>query len=86
MKFRMGFSLCFSTIASQLRPRLVVGFRGIQAIGAEFLYQFPAVDRGTIAAPLFAAFLFPILRSQNSWAFAEQLAELHSFGGVPPTP
>ena len=54
LKFRIGFSLWFSAVASQLRP-ILVGFGAIQAIDADFPYRVPTVDRGTIAAPLFAA-------------------------------
>ena len=42
-------------MASQLRPSLVIGFGGIQAVDTEFPYRIPIVDRGTIAAILFAA-------------------------------
>ena len=42
-------------MAWQLRPSLVIGFGGIQAVDTEFPYRVPIVDKGTIAAPLFAA-------------------------------
>ena len=54
LKFRIGFSLWFSAVASQLRPSLVVGFGGIQTVDTEFPYRVPIVDRGTIAVPPFA--------------------------------
>ena len=38
-----------------VEARSVVGFGGIQAVDAEFSYRVPIVDRGAIAAPLFAA-------------------------------
>ena len=46
LKSRIGFCPCFSTAVSQLRPSLVIGFGGIQAIDAEFPYWVPVVDRG----------------------------------------
>ena len=55
LKFRVSvflFVLC--SVASQLRPNLVVDSGGIQTVDAEFLYRVPIVDRGTIAVPLFA--------------------------------
>ena len=39
LKFRIGFSLWFSAVASQLGPSLVVGFGGIQAVDTEFPYR-----------------------------------------------
>ena len=39
---------------NQLRPSLVVGFGGIQAVDTEFPCRVPNVARGTIAAPLLA--------------------------------
>ena len=51
----------FSAVAVQLRLSLVIGFGGIQAGDTEFPYWVRIVDRGTIAAPLFAAPRFRFL-------------------------
>ena len=51
--FHIGFLHCVSTLASQLRPSFPISFGDI---GGRYSIpcQFPIVDRGTVAATLFA--------------------------------
>ena len=51
--FLLGVGVVFNLL--KLRVSLVVGFGGIQAVDTEFPYRVLIVDRGTIAAALFAA-------------------------------
>ena len=61
LNFCIGSSLGLSTLASQLRLTLPVGFTVLEAstmgLTTEFPYRVPIVDRGTIATKDFIAVL-----------------------------
>ena len=50
----IGFSLCLSALANQMRLSFPLALEASRWSDTEFLYRVPIVDRGTIAAPLFA--------------------------------
>ena len=75
LKFRIGFSLWFSAVASQLRPSLVVGFGGIRTVDTEFPYRAPIVD--ALRAQRLKKFKIAL----RDWKFQSRL----KFSSEPPT-
>ena len=61
LKFRIGVSPGFSAVASHLRPSLLVGFEGVEAVDTEFPHRALSSIGGRLPYPCLPS-PFPILR------------------------